>query len=56
MEEIKELVKEFLDILDVVEESDSGVTFHPVFISSCRCMTTKKVNDILTRLKEIVKV
>ena len=53
--EINKLVKEFLDILDTVEESDSGRVFHPIKINSCRCMVTKRIDEILVRLKEIVK-
>jgi len=53
MPELKELVKEFVEILDVVEESDSGTSFHPVYISSCRCLTGKRVNEIIKRMKEL---
>jgi len=50
----KELLTELMDILDIEEESDSGTIFHPVHISSCRCMLTQKVSDLLKKInKEI---
>lgn len=49
--EAKNLIKEFLDILKTEEESDSGRVFHPVYISSCRCLITKKINKILSELE-----
>lgn len=33
------------------EESDSGTVFRPVYISSCRCLITKKINKILSELE-----
>lgn len=48
------LVKEFFEILDVVEESDNGRNFSPVYISSCRCLTTKRLGEIFTEMKEII--
>jgi hypothetical protein len=53
-EKLQNLVKEFFLILDTVEESDSGKEFHPVYISSCRVMTTKRLNEIFKEMKEIV--
>jgi len=50
MVRLKKLVKEFLDILDTTEESDGGNIFHPVFISSCRVMKTKRIGEILKEL------
>lgn len=55
MVRLKKLVKEFLDILDTTEESDSGTVFHPVYISSCRVMKTKMVGEILNELKELTR-
>lgn len=52
-EELKQLVKEFFRILDIVEESDSGTLFHPTNITSCRAMDGARMNDILRRMKEI---
>jgi len=54
-EELKKLVREFFEILDVEEESDSGRLFHPVYISSVRVMTTKRLNEMLERMKELSK-
>ena len=55
MKELKDLVKEFFSILDEVEESDSGREFHPVYISSCRVMKTKRLNGIFTKMKKLIK-
>jgi len=55
MSELKELVKEFFAILDEVEETDSGKEFHPIQISSCRVMKTKKMGELLTNMKELIK-
>ena len=54
MDDIKKLVKEFIGILDIVEESDNGRTFHPNQISSCRVMDSFRMNEILLKLKELV--
>ncbi len=51
-EEAKEALREFFAILDVVEETDSGVEFNPVYISSVRVLTTKKLRVLLTKLRE----
>ena len=54
-DKLKKLVIEFFKILDTVEESDSGKIFHPVHISSCRVMTTKRLGEIFSEMKEIIK-
>ncbi len=54
-EEVKALLKEFFEILDTREESDGGVEFSPVFISSCRVLLTKRLGDILSKLKTFAK-
>ena len=54
MSQINKLVKELLEIFDTIEESDSGLMFHPVQISSCRVMLSKRVNEILVKLKELL--
>lgn len=53
-EKLNELVKEFFEILDTVEETDSGREFHPVYVSSCRVLLTKRMGEIFTEMKEIV--
>ena len=52
---LKNLVKEFFAILDEVEESDSGREFHPVYVSSCRVMKTKRLDEIFTEMKKLIK-
>jgi len=51
---LENLVREFFSILDTVEESDSGKEFHPVYIGSCRVLTTKRLNEIFNEMKEII--
>lgn len=51
-EEAKQLLREFFEILYTQEESDSGRLFNPVYISSCRVMKTKRLEEILVRLGE----
>lgn len=51
--ELKTLTKRFFEILDAREESDSGKTFSPVFISCCRARLDEELNKILPRMKEL---
>ena len=51
---LHELLIEFFQILDSVEESDSGKEFHPVYISSCRVMKTKRLSEIFSEIKYII--
>ena len=54
MNELKGLIKEFLDMLEETEVSESGSTFHPVYIGSCRVMKSKRIGEIISRIKEII--
>ena len=52
--ELKAAVNElFSEFLDVVEESDSGREFHPIFISCSRSMKIKPLNTLLKKLREL---
>jgi len=48
---LQEAVKEFLFILSIVEESDSGRMFRPNQISSCRVMDTARLSKLLEVMK-----
>jgi hypothetical protein len=48
------LWKEFITLLEVVEESDSGYKFNPNKISSCRALDGRKLNEILVKARKIV--
>jgi hypothetical protein len=48
------LWKEFITVLEIVEESDSGYKFNPNKISSCRALDGRKLNEILVQAREIV--
>ena len=52
--ELKTLTKRFFQILDTKEESDSGKTFSPVFISCCRALLSEELKKILPRMKELL--
>lgn len=51
--ELKFLTKRLFEILDTKEESDSGRTFSPVYISCCRAVLGEELNKILPRMKEL---
>ncbi len=48
------LWKEFITLMDITEESDSGNAFNPNKISSCRAMDGKRLNEILIEARQIV--
>ena len=48
------LWKEFITLMDITEESDSGNAFNPNKISSCRAMDGKRLNEILNEARQIV--
>jgi hypothetical protein len=45
------LVKEFISLLDITEESDSGNEFKPNRISSCRVMDGERMEKLLAEMK-----
>lgn len=49
------LVTELLDMLESVEESDSGKEFHPTTIQTCRCMHAAKLDEIMPKITAIVR-
>ena len=52
---LPKLLIEFFTILDSVEETDSGTRFHPVTIDSCRVMKTKRLGELFSKMKDIIK-
>jgi hypothetical protein len=50
---IRDLCREFIFLLDIVEESDSGTEFKPNKISSCRALDGSRMNKILQQLKQL---
>jgi hypothetical protein len=48
------LWKEFITLMEITEESDSGNEFRPNKISSCRAMDGKRLNEILAEARRIV--
>ena len=52
---LESLVRDLFKILNTVEESDSGKTFHPTVITSCRVMETEKLKNILPKIEEELK-
>ena len=53
-EKAEKLWKEFITLMDITEESDSGYKFNPNKISSCRAMDGKRLNEILNEARQIV--
>lgn len=51
--DLKELVKDFFEILDKIETSEFGRDFRPNTISSCRVFDTHKLNAIIPRMREL---
>jgi hypothetical protein len=54
LEDLKSLCSDFLGILNIVEESDSGREFHPTRITSCRVQDGVRINKILAHICRIV--
>jgi len=51
--DLKECVREFFEMLDYQEESDEGNLFHPITIGCCRAMMIEPLNKLLDRMKEL---
>ena len=48
---LEDLVKQFIYILDITEESDGGRLFHPTNITSCRAGDLQKINELVEALR-----
>ena len=53
--ELKEVVTEFLKLLNKQEVSDSGTEFRPNYIGSCRVMDQIRMGELLHHMEEITK-
>ena len=53
-EKSERLWKEFITLMEITEESDSGYAFNPNKISSCRAIDGKRLNEILNEARQIV--
>lgn len=53
-EKAEKLWKEFITLMEITEESDSGYEFNPNKISSCRAMDGKRLNEILVEARGMV--
>jgi len=51
--ELRKLVKELIEILEVREETDSETAFNPTTIRCCREMTYDRLIEIFSRFKDI---
>ena len=49
----RETVLELIRLLEIEEESDSGRTFKPNYVSSCRVMDGMQINQCLKALKQL---
>ena len=51
-DELKECVREFFEqYLNRREESDGGRMFAPIYVSCCRVMKTKPLNELLEKMR-----
>jgi len=51
-DELKECVKVFFEqYLNRREESDGGRMFAPIYVSCCRVMKTKPLNELLEKMR-----
>jgi len=48
---LADLVKQFIYILDITEESDGGRLFHPTNITSCRAGDLQKAGELVEALR-----
>ena len=48
---LADLVNQFISILDITEESDSGRLFHPTNITSCRAGDLQKIGELVEELR-----
>ena len=51
--EMKVLLRGFFVLLDRTEETDDGRVFHPNVIRSCRALDAEKLEQILSKLKNM---
>jgi len=53
-EKSEKLWKEFITLMEITEESDSGYEFNPNKISSCRAIDGRRLNEILNEARGMV--
>lgn len=53
--DLSTVAKRLVKLLDTVEVSDNDREFHPTTISSYRTLHVMELNDLLPRLRELVK-
>ena len=51
-EKLNNLWKEFIYLLEITEESDSGSEFRPNYIGSCRALDGERMNQIIKEAKK----
>jgi hypothetical protein len=52
-EKLNNLWKEFIDLLEITEESDSGNKFRPNYIGSCRALDGQRMNQIIKEARKL---
>jgi hypothetical protein len=52
-EKLNNLWKEFIDLLEITEESDSGGEFRPNYIGSCRALDGQRMNQIIKEARKL---
>ena len=51
---LSSLWNQFFFLLDILEESDSGVEFRPNTITSCRALDSERMEKILAEAKQLI--
>lgn len=51
-DKLHSLWKEFIDLLEITEESDSGNEFRPNYINSCRALDGERMSQIIKEAKK----
>lgn len=51
-DKLRSLWKEFIDLLEITEESVSGNEFRPNFIGSCRALDGERMSQIIKEAKK----
>jgi len=52
--QLSALVRELLDLLEVVEESDGGKEFHPTTIQTCRVLVAERLATLMPAIRKLV--
>ena len=55
-DKLADLTKQFIEIIDITEESASGRLFHPTNITSCRAGDLQKIGGLFEALRRASRI